>query len=82
MRTIDDHPALCIHPELSVPRHARGAFEVEGLPGGLRRWFVYDSNGVVRIEKAMHSRDIDRGFKARLETELDALEERDRRHEA
>lgn len=70
---------LLIHPELSRSRHERGPFEVKGLPhGGLRRWFVYDSLGIVRIEKAVADRDVDEGFVDRLSAELDEIEKRDR----
>lgn len=76
------HHPLSIHPELS-PRHDRGPFEVKGLPSGsMRRWFVYDSYGVVRIEKAVADRDVDEGFVDRLEAELDAIEARDEENEA
>lgn len=43
---------------------------------------MYDSKGVIRIEKAVHDRDVDEGFVARLRIELDELEERDRQQEA
>jgi hypothetical protein len=74
------HSRLQIHPERSQQRHERGPFELKGLPhGSLRRWFVYDSQGVIRIEKAVHDRDVDEGFVDRLAAELDELEDRDRR---
>lgn len=74
---LTDRPTLYIHPERS--RHERGPFELKGLPhGSLRRWFVYDSQGIVRIEKAVHDRDVDDGFVARLWTELDDMELRGR----
>lgn len=69
---------LRIHPELEDTPHDRGVFEIPGVQGGLRTWLAYDSQGLLRIEKTVHSRDVDEGFKARLETELDEFEERDR----
>jgi hypothetical protein len=69
---------LRIHPEIAETPHDRGVFEVLGLQGGLRRWFAYDSEGRLRIDKTVHGRDVDEGFKARLEKELDEFEERDR----
>lgn len=76
------HELRHIHPELSQP-HDRGPFEVKGLPqGSFREWFVYDSDGVVRIKKAVADRDVDEGFVDRLRTELDEIEARDREREA
>ena len=74
---LSDRLSLHIHPERS--RHERGPFELKGLPhGSLRRWFVYDNMGVVRIEKAVADRDVDESFVDRLWAELDDIERRDR----
>lgn len=78
-----EHPdSLCIHPERLNPRHERGAFEVPGHTGGWRQWLVYDSQGTIRIDHGMHDRDVDDGLVARLEADLDALEERDEEHKS
>lgn len=72
---------LCIHPELSHPKHERGVFEIEGHPGGWREWLAYDSQGIIRLQVGKQARDAN-GFEAeRMEIELTRLEDRDREEE-
>lgn len=76
---ISSNHGLEIHPERNSSRHDRGPCELKGLPrGSLRRWYVYDSYGIIRIEKAVADHDVDAGFVDRLWVELEEMEKGDR----
>lgn len=75
---IDRPHDLRIHPELEDAPHDRGVFEIPGHPYGWRHYLAFDSEGIIRIDLGMQTRDVDAGLRGRLEAKLDELEAKDR----